>query len=87
MSARRSVTNHGRIRRAAVFMLLALGAEAASLAWKHPLSLYVFGAVGVLMALLSAISLALSLVSRPAEMELVPGAGEHDEARRVARSA
>lgn len=87
MSARQSVTNHGRIRRAAVFMLLALGAETASLAWKHPLSLYVFGAVGALMALLSAASLALSLVSRPAEMELVPGAGADDGERRAARSA
>ena len=61
------MTNHGRIRHAALFMLLALGAELSSFVWKHPLSVYVFGVVGALLVVLSVGSLLLSLVARPAE--------------------
>jgi membrane protein implicated in regulation of membrane protease activity len=61
------MTNHGRIRHAALFMLLALGAELLSFVWKHPLSVYVFGVVGALLVVLSVGSLLLSLVSRPVE--------------------
>ncbi len=84
MSARRAVTNHGRIRRAALFMLLALAAEVASLAWRHPLSIYVFGAVGALLVLLSVTSVLLSLVSPPAEAERPDSAEADDEERRAA---
>lgn len=65
------MTNHGRIRRSALLMLAALAAEVVSLQWKHPLSVYVFGAAGALLALLSIASLLLSLVSRPADMEVL----------------
>lgn len=84
MSARRPVTNHGRIRRSALFMLLALAAEAASLAWRHPLSIYVFGAVGALLVLLCVASLLLSLVSPPAEADRPESAESDDEERRAA---
>jgi hypothetical protein len=84
MSDPRSVTNHGRIRRAALFMLAALAAEVASLRWTHPLSFYVFGVVGALLVLLSVASLLLALVSRPAEMDLVRRVESKDEERRVA---
>ena len=86
MSARRAVTNHGRIRRAALFMLLLLAAEVASLAWRHPLSIYVFGAVGALLALFSVASVLHSLVSPPAEAER-PGSGDSDEEERQADAA
>jgi hypothetical protein len=71
MSAFRSMTNHGRIRRSALLMLVALAAEVVSLQWRHPLSVYVFGTVGALLAVLSIASLLLSLVSRPADVEVV----------------
>lgn len=83
MSAPRSMTNHARIRRSAILMLGALAAEVASLGWRHPLSIYVFGAVGALLVLLSIASLLLSLVSRPAEME-PPESVESDEEEREA---
>ncbi len=86
MSARRAVTNHGRIRRAALFMLLALAAEVASLAWRHPLSIYVFGAVGALLVLFSITSVLLSLVSPPAEVARAES-GESDEEERQADAA
>lgn len=70
MTARRSMTNHARVRRSALLMLAALAAEVVSLQWRHPLSIYVFGTVAALLVLLSLASLLLSLVSRPAEMEL-----------------
>lgn len=71
MSPLTSMTNHGRIRRCALLMLAALTAEVVSLQWRHPLSVYVFGAIAALLALLSIASLLLSLASRPAEMEVV----------------
>jgi uncharacterized membrane protein len=84
MSEPRSMTNHGRIRRSALFMLAALVAEVVSLRWTHPLSFYVFGAVGALLVLLSIASLVLSLVSRPAEMEILRRAESDEEERRAA---
>ncbi len=54
------VTSYGRIRRSAFFMLLALGAEALSTLWRHPLSFYFFVAVGSLCLLLAAASFLLS---------------------------
>ena len=84
MSPRRSMTNHDRIRRSALFILGALVAEVASLAWRHPLSVYVFGAVGVLLILLSIASLLLSLVSRPAEVKQPEPEESDDEERQVA---
>jgi hypothetical protein len=54
------ITSYGRIRRSAFFMLLALGAEALSMLWDHPLSFYFFAAAGGLFALLSAASFLLS---------------------------
>jgi len=78
------MTNHGRIRRAALFMLLALAAEVASLIWRHPLSVYVLGAAGGLLALLSIASLLLSLVSRPAEVELREWVEPDEKKRRAA---
>ncbi len=86
MSVRRAVTNHGRIRRAALFMLLALAAEVASLAWRHPLSIYVFGVVGALLVLFSITSVFLSLVSPPAEVDR-PESGDSDEEERPAAAA
>lgn len=82
MSAPKSMTNHARIRRAAFFMLLALLAEVASLAWRHPLSIYAFGAAGGLLGFLSVTSLLLSLVSRPAELEPPEQAEADDEEER-----
>ena len=41
-----STTNHGRIRRSALFMLLALAVEVLSMFWRHPLSFYCFVAAG-----------------------------------------
>ena len=79
MSLLRSITNHGRIRRSALLMLAALAAEVVSLQWRHPLSVYIFGAVGALLAVLSIASLLLSLVSRPAEMEVVEPVESDDE--------
>lgn len=73
------MTNHGRIRRSALFMLGALAAEVVSLVWRHPLSVYVFGAVCALLALFSVASLLLSLVSRPAETEHSEPAESDDE--------
>ena len=81
------MTNHGRIRHAALFMLLALGAELLSFVWKHPLSVYVFGAVCALLLLLSVGSLLLSLVSRPVEAveQAEPAeSNEEDEEREAA---
>jgi len=84
MSASKSMTNHARIRHAAFFMLLALVAEVASLAWRHPLSIYVLGAVGGLLVLLSIASVLLSLVSRPAEVERPERVETEDEEERRA---
>jgi hypothetical protein len=84
MSAPRSMTNHGRIRRSALLMLAALAAEVVSLQWRHPLSVYVLGAAGALLVLLSIASMLLSLVSRPAEMEVLEPAESDDEDRRDA---
>ncbi|HSQ60789.1 MAG TPA: hypothetical protein VLT84_10215 [Acidobacteriota bacterium] len=84
MSEPKSVTNHGRIRRSALFMLAALAAEVVSLRWTHPLSFYVFGLVGALLVLSSVVSLLLSLVSRPAEMEILRRVESEDEERRAA---
>lgn len=84
MSAPRSMTNHGRIRRSALLMLLALAAEVVSLAWRHPLSMYVFGAVCGLLVFLSLASLLLSLVSRPAELEAPESTESDDEEDRAA---
>ena len=77
------MTNHGRIRRSALLMLAVLVAEVVSLQWRHPLSVYVFGTVAALLALLSIASLLLSLVSRPAGMEIVEPAKSEDEDRRA----
>lgn len=79
MNAPRSMTNHGRIRRSALLMLAALAAEVVSLQWRHPLSVYVFGAAAALLVLLSLASLLLSLVSRPAEMEVLESAESDDD--------
>lgn len=84
MSARRSMTKHDQVRRSALFMLGALAAEVVSLAWRHPLSVYVFGAVGTLLVLFSVASLLLSLVSRPAEAEHSEPVESDDEQRRAA---
>jgi len=84
MSPRRSMTNHDQVRRSALFMLGALGAEVVSLAWRHPLSVYVFGVTGSLLVLFSIASLLLSLVSRPAESEHPEPVESDDEQRRVA---
>jgi hypothetical protein len=54
------VTSDGRIRRAAFFMLLALGAEALSTLWSHPLSFYFFVATASLCCLLAMASFLLS---------------------------
>jgi hypothetical protein len=54
------VTSYGRIRRAAFFMLLALGAEALSMLWSHPLSFYFFAATAGLCCLLATASFLLS---------------------------
>jgi len=84
MSVFRSMTNHGRIRRSALLMLAALAAEVVSLQWRHPLSVYVFGAIAALLALLSIASLLLSLVSRPADVEVVERDESDDEDRGAA---
>lgn len=84
MSASRSMTNHGRIRRSALLMLAALTAEVVSLQWRHPLSVYIFGAIAALLALLSVVSLLLSLVSRPADTEVVESVEPDDEEREAA---
>ena len=84
MSAPRAITNHGRLRRAAILMLLALAAEVVSLAGRHPLSMYVFGTVGALLVLLSITSLLLSLVSPPAETQPRESGEPDDEERRTA---
>jgi hypothetical protein len=60
------VTNEGRLRRAAFFLLLGLGVESLSLAWSHPLSFYLFVAGGGLFAFLGIWSFLLSFVSPPA---------------------
>lgn len=86
MSALRSITNHGWIRRSALLMLTALAAEVVSLQWRHPLSVYVFGALGAIFALLGIVSLLLSLVSRPADVAVVPPVESDDEERRAAAS-
>ena len=57
------ITNEGRIRRAALLMLLALAAEALSVYWRHPLSLYIFMAVGSIFCFLAIVSFLLSFVS------------------------
>jgi hypothetical protein len=54
------ITSHGRIRRAAFFMLLALGAEALSTLWRHPLSFYFFVVSAGLCLLLAGASFLLS---------------------------
>jgi hypothetical protein len=54
------ITSSGRIRRAAFFMLLALGAEALSTQWSHPLSFFVFVATAGLCFLLATGSFLLS---------------------------
>ena len=79
-----AMTNHGRIRRSALLMLAALAAEVVSLEWRHPLSVYVCGTVGALLAVLSIVSLLLSLVSRPAEMEVLERSESDDEDRGAA---
>ncbi|HKQ19562.1 MAG TPA: hypothetical protein VJW75_07420 [Candidatus Eisenbacteria bacterium] len=79
MSLLKSITNHGRIRRSALLMLAALAAEVGSLQWRHPLSVYVFGAIAALFALLSIVSLLLSLISRPAEVKVVEQVESDDE--------
>lgn len=84
MSASRSMTNHGRIRRSALLMLAALTAEVVSLQWRHPLSVYIFGAIATLLAFLSVVSLLLSLVSRPADTEVVESVEPDDEEREAA---
>jgi hypothetical protein len=60
------ITNEGRIRRAALLMLLALAAEALSVYWRHPLSLYIFMAAGSIFCFLAIVSFLLSFVSPPA---------------------
>ena len=57
------VTRGGRIRRAAFFMLLALAAEALSVHWHHPLSFYLFVAVGGVLSLLAVVSFLMSWIS------------------------
>jgi hypothetical protein len=60
---KRVITNEGRLRMAALFMLLMLGVELLSLAWKHPLSFYLFTLAGGVFALLAIGSFLRSLVS------------------------
>jgi hypothetical protein len=57
------ITNEGRLRRAAFFMLLALGIESISLYWRHPLSIYLFAAGWGLCALLGVGSFLRALIS------------------------
>jgi hypothetical protein len=63
------VTSYGRIRRAAFFMLLALGAETLSTFWHHPLSFYFFLASAGLLLLLAGGSFLLSWFSPHAKPE------------------
>jgi hypothetical protein len=60
------ITNEGRIRRAALLMLLALATEALSVYWRHPLSLYILMAAGSIFCFLAIVSFLLSFVSPPA---------------------
>jgi len=63
------ITSYGRIRRSAFFMLLALGTEALSTHWRHPLSFYVFLATGGIFVLLAAGSFLLSWFAPRAKPE------------------
>jgi hypothetical protein len=65
--ARPPITNEGRLRRAAFFMLLGLGIESISLYWRHPLSIYLFAAGFGLCALLGVGSFLRALISPPAK--------------------
>ena len=77
-----STTNHGRIRRSALFMLLALAVEVLSMFWRHPLSFYCFVAAGSVLGILGIVSFLLSFVSPPAEAEgLRPVEVDADERR------
>jgi len=60
-------TSEGQLRRAALFMLLGLGFEWLSLAWEHPLSIYVFAVGGGLCAAMSVGSFLVSLLSPSAQ--------------------
>ena len=63
------VSSQGRIRRSAIFMLLALVAETLSMYWRHPLSFYFFLIAGGVFALLGTIAFLLSFVSPQVESE------------------
>jgi hypothetical protein len=63
MSPKGPIASEGRIRRAAVLMLLALAVEASSMYWRHPLSFYYFIAAGGLLAVLGTLSFLHSMVS------------------------
>jgi hypothetical protein len=61
------ITNEGRLRRAACFMLLGLGIEAITLQWRHPLSIYVFVAGWGVCGLLGVGSFLRALISPSAK--------------------
>ena len=67
MKNKAPITNEARIRRAAFFMLLALAVEFLSLEWKHPLSIYVFGAGFTIFAALGVGSFLRSIISPSAK--------------------
>ncbi len=74
------VTSEGRIRRAALFLLLGLGLETLSFYWRHPLSFLVFLGAWSLLALLGIASLLLSFVSPPGLKSRLPNEDSREDA-------
>ncbi len=87
MSATSPITSEGRIRRSALFMLLALAAETLTMYWRHPLSFYLFAIAGGILGLLGTVSFLLSFVSHRAQPDSWASVVDSfEEERRAARS-
>ncbi len=78
-------TNHGWIRRSALFLLLALAVEVFSMFWRHPLSFYCFVAASGILGVLGVVSFLLSFVLPPAKAEAWPPAVVDEGGRRAGR--
>ena len=77
------MTREARIRRAALFLLLALGLEALSLVWRHPLAPLLFVGGGGFLALLGILSFLGALLA-PSERRADFGSFDsEDEERRA----